>query len=108
MLTGTMFLNGFVTCWRDFEISNTIDGDLDGNVLNIVLRPGYVVIAGFVLGWLLRYVFLRWAEAAAKRYVEEHPEVRLMRAAPVPGVTRRTVDVTDLSPAGEEARKTKP
>ena len=108
VLTGTMFLNGFVTCWRDFEISNTIDGDLDGNVLNIVLRPGYVVIAGFALGWLLRYVFLRWAEAAAKRYVEEHPEVRLMRAAPVPGVTRRTADVTDLSPAGEEARKTKP
>ena len=89
ILTCTMFLNGFVTCWKPFEISNTIDKDLDGNAMNIVLAPGYLVIAGFVLGWLMRYVFLTWAEGAAKRYLEGHPEVNALKSAPVPG-TRDT------------------
>jgi len=59
-------------CFRPFHVSSSIgasfdEGGLDNSVQNLVLWPGRVAVAVFMLALVLHLAFLRWADAAAKK-----------------------------------------
>jgi hypothetical protein len=73
MLISTfMFVMMDEACFRSFAVSNKIsdpfdqDG-LEGNVLNIVLPPGWVATGAFFLASALHFAFLKWAGAEARK-----------------------------------------
>eukprot|EP00965_Chrysotila_dentata_P207256 6184005-Pleurochrysis_carterae.AAC.5 len=73
MLSVACYIATLLPCFDPhFGVASSIERDLGGNVLNIVLAPnGWVVLGLFSCGWVLRLIYQHWAQQVARRYLHE-------------------------------------
>jgi hypothetical protein len=69
MLAVACYMSMLLTCFEPFSVSQPIS-DLPGKtVFGVVRLNGWIVIALFVEGWALRYVYRRWAFITAEHWL---------------------------------------
>ncbi|EOD22405.1 hypothetical protein EMIHUDRAFT_458188 [Emiliania huxleyi CCMP1516] len=69
MLAGACYLSVVATCFEPFSVSQRISDLPGGTVFGLVRPMGWVVIGLFVGGWVLRYIYRRWAVARARSWL---------------------------------------
>jgi hypothetical protein len=74
---GVVYLVGllYTSCFEPFEVSSSIEEDLDGNVLNVIKTPyGYMAILLFGISMVALWVFRLWAGCEMKKVQDDEPE----------------------------------
>lgn len=87
MLAASCYMSVLLTCFEPFSVSQSIAELPGGTVFGIVRLNGWIVIALFVQGWALRYVYRRWAFIKAQHWLANGHDHGLEEgdACPAPG-----------------------
>ena len=68
-------------CFVPFAVTDTIERDLNGSALNVLLPMGWVALALFAAGSFCMLTFNMWASCLVRRLSQEEQQARLNRKA---------------------------
>lgn len=54
-------------CFKDFSLTDTIGGKLDGSVFNVVKTTGWVALGMWLYSFIVNYIFKHWVNVAIKK-----------------------------------------
>ena len=79
LMISTLYILEFAEdlCFKPYQLTDTIQETLGGNVWNIVLRTGWIAIILFCISTFQIYVFKYWAQAKVNReYLRRHGDCK--------------------------------
>ena len=83
-------------CFMPYQVSDTIECELNGDALNIITPKGWVAMVFFTLSLVIWYFFSMWEGKQVKKYIEENGLPKLKESKGEQKLSKKTDNEAEI------------